>query len=56
MITSNSISPYVEPPTVPEGMTVEEYRRARLPRRRPQLPPLLDWLSHLVGVRQGRLA
>jgi hypothetical protein len=28
-------SPYIEPPTIPTGMTVAEYRRARLPRNEP---------------------
>jgi len=29
------LSPYVERPSMPEGVTVDEYRRARLPRTKP---------------------
>lgn len=44
-------SPYAEPPTIPEGMTVAEYGRARLPRtRRVSLHPL----RRLAGFREGR--
>ena len=40
---------YVDPPTIPEGMTIAEYRRARRPRHRRPLPRLLCWLARLVG-------
>ena len=52
----DGVSPYLEPPTIPEGMTIAEYRRSRRQRRYPLLPPLLDWLSQLVSAPQGSLA
>jgi hypothetical protein len=33
-----SPSPYIEPPTIHKGMTVAEYRRARLLRNEPVVP------------------
>lgn len=48
-----SLSPYVEPPSIPEGLTVNEYRRARLPRTAPLLDRLLGWLRQLAaGARE----
>lgn len=40
---------YVEPPTIPEGMTVAEYRRARVRGETALLPKLLCWLERLAG-------
>ena len=31
---ADGVSPYIEPPTIPQGMTIGEYRRARRGRRR----------------------
>jgi hypothetical protein len=42
-----SLSPYVERPSIPEGVTLDEYRRARLPQTKPLLNHLLGWLRHL---------
>jgi hypothetical protein len=42
-----SLSPYLEAPSIPEGVTVDEYRRARLPETNPLLDYLLGWLRHL---------
>jgi hypothetical protein len=47
----HSPGPYLEPPTVPEGMTLDEYRRARPPRPQPLPAHLLGRLRHLAGVR-----
>jgi hypothetical protein len=42
-----SLSPYLEAPSIPEGVTVDEYRRARPPETNPLLDHLLGWLRHL---------
>jgi hypothetical protein len=41
-----SLSPYVERPTIPEGVTVDEYRRARVPQTNRLVAHLLGWLRH----------
>jgi hypothetical protein len=43
-------SPYIEPPTIPEGMTVAEYRRAQLPRNEPVVLHLLRRLGRLAAA------
>jgi hypothetical protein len=48
-----SLSPYVEPPSIPEGVTVDEYRRARPPRARP-LDRLLGRLRRLAAAPRGK--
>jgi hypothetical protein len=40
----DGVSPYLEPPTIPEGMTIGEYRRARRRRSKP-LMGFLRWLA-----------
>ena len=49
-----SLSPYLERPSIPEGMTVEEYRRVRLPQTKPRLDHLRAWLRqptrHTAGA------
>jgi hypothetical protein len=47
-------SPYIEPPTIPEGMTVAEYRRARLPRTKHASLHLFRWLERVAGFRERR--
>jgi hypothetical protein len=32
LIDMNAMSPYIEPPTIPVGMTVDRYRRVRYAR------------------------
>jgi hypothetical protein len=48
-----SLSPYVEPPSIPEGVTVDEYRRARLPRAKP-LDRLLGRLARLAAAPRDK--
>jgi hypothetical protein len=45
-----SLSPYVEPPSIPEGVTVDEYRRARPPQTKPLLDHVLSCLRSLRPV------
>jgi hypothetical protein len=45
-----SLSPYVEPPSIPGGVTVDEYRRARQPQTRPRLDRLLGRLGRLAAA------
>ena len=41
------VCPYLEPPTIPEGVSVSEYRINRpRPRKRPRI-----WLRVRIGVR-----
>jgi hypothetical protein len=47
---------YVEPPTIPEGMTLAEYQRARHSRRKRLRSRLLRWrrpTTVLAGQRAG---
>jgi hypothetical protein len=44
-----SLSPYVEPPSIPEGVTVDEYRRAR-PQTKPRVDQLLGRLRRLAAA------
>jgi hypothetical protein len=45
-----SLSPYVEPPSIPEGVTVGDYRRARPRQTKPRLGHLRRWLRHRRGA------
>jgi hypothetical protein len=48
---TESLSPYVERPSIPEGVTVDQYRRARPPHTKPLMGHLLGWLSVLRPAR-----
>jgi hypothetical protein len=43
------LSLYVEPPSIPEGLTVDQHRRARQPRTKPRLDRLLGRLRQLAA-------
>jgi catechol 2,3-dioxygenase len=45
-----SLSPYVEPPSIPEGVTVDEYRRARPCQAKPVMDHLLGWLRQSASI------
>jgi hypothetical protein len=51
------LSPYIEPPTIPEGMTIDEYRRARAPQPKPLAPQVFSGLRRLalIAEEQARL-
>lgn len=46
------LSPYVEAPSIAEGVTVDEYRRARLHQAKPRLKRMLGLLRHLRQAGQ----
>jgi hypothetical protein len=41
-IVDNDATVYLEPPTIPAGITIDEYRRARAARGRPGLRGVLS--------------
>jgi hypothetical protein len=46
--------PSVEPPTIPDGMTIAEYRRARPPRTKHVSLDPFRWLGRVMGFRERR--
>jgi hypothetical protein len=48
-VMESAVGGYVEPPTIPPGMTIAEYRRARADRARP------TGVRRLVGAVRGAL-
>jgi hypothetical protein len=46
------LSPYLEAPSIAEGMTVDEYRRARAHQAKPRLERMLGLLRHLRRAGQ----
>ena len=48
------LSPYVDAPSIAEGMTVDEYRRGRLHQTKPRRERMLSLLLHFRRAGQRR--
>lgn len=47
------MSDYIDPPTVPEGLTIQEYRDLRGPRHRPLWKHALWWLGYHTHTKRA---